>query len=953
MFPKLKQLFSPPNFQDEEKNRIANILNTIILTILPISLGLILFTTAVGVTHTPLVLLSAFLLLVIAYVFLKRSQLKAASIILITTMLMGVTSLLILGYGIHDEAVAILPIIIILASLLFTDFLFYLFSGLVILMTGCVTWLDYSGLIDTGFPPQQVLYDYVLLVGILVVTAVTIRVLSLNLKDSLNRAREIEGALRENEEIAHQFQQKLRALQAVNIQLQHIADLDELFEQAITLGHSKLGFERLGLILYDAEANLQRFTFGTNKFGDVYDERHIQVEPGENYSALINAKERWLFIEDADLWSGWEVVGKGWNGIAILWNGDEGIGWLASDNLLSKSPPPAYLPELQTMYADILGHLITRLRTEKALRENEASARMFQEQLQALHEVSIELAQINGLDDLFYQAIQKGRDRLRFERLGLLLFEPDSGMMYGTFGTDDKGNIVDERDFSYLLDENSSLYSLLSKQKRVNFIEDAVLYSRGNAVGRGWRATSVLWNGREGIGWLSTDNFLSGTPPHPNRLEILSLYGATLGNLITRLRANLALEQEEQEARTFQEKLQILHEVSLDLAGVDKLDELYQLVIEHGRARLDFDRLGLFLYDRDTKMLQGVWGTDPNGQLIDESHYKQDISDQEVGMMLDRKERLVLWEDVVLTDSEGPVGRGWNAMAVLWNGKEGVGILAADNLIKQEPVSPMQLEILTLYGATIGYLITLKQSEEALKAYAKELERSNQELQEFAYVSSHDLQEPLRKIQTFSDRLSTAYSTRLDVRGQDYLYRMQDAASRMQALIQDLLAFSRVNTQALPFGPVELNQILEEVLTDLEIRIEETGARLSVDELPVVQADRTQMHQLFQNLISNALKFHRPEVPPVIEISCQFLAAGEKQADHYQIVVKDNGIGFEDIYNERIFAVFQRLHGRSEFDGSGIGLAICRRIVERHGGQIEAQGRPNIGATFTIILPAS
>lgn len=238
-----------------------------------------------------------------------------------------------------------------------------------------------------------------------------------------------------------------------------------------------------------------------------------------------------------------------------------------------------------------------------------------------------------------------------------------------------------------------------------------------------------------------------------------------------------------------------------------------------------------------------------------------------------------------------------------------------------------------------------KIADRQLAAYTAELERSNRELQEFAYVASHDLQEPLRKIQTFGDRLEKRYYPLLDERGKDYLDRMQSAAARMQTLIVDLLAFSRVRTHGQPFSPVNLSQITRQVLQDLEIMMAETQAEITVADLPEIEADAMQMKQLFQNLLSNAIKFRRPGVPPKIDIH------GRIHNTWCQITVSDNGIGFDEKYNERIFLVFERLHGRDHYPGTGIGLAICRRIVERHGGSIHAHSQPGEGSTFTVELP--
>ncbi len=243
-----------------------------------------------------------------------------------------------------------------------------------------------------------------------------------------------------------------------------------------------------------------------------------------------------------------------------------------------------------------------------------------------------------------------------------------------------------------------------------------------------------------------------------------------------------------------------------------------------------------------------------------------------------------------------------------------------------------------------------KQVQHALERQAAELARSNGELEQFAYVASHDLQEPLRKILAFGDRLKTKCGDQLPEEGRDYLVRMQNAAVRMQTLIHDLLALSRVATQPHPFGPVDLQDIVKHVLSDFESRIERVQGRVEIGVLPAIIADRLQMAQLFQNLIGNALKFQRPGEPPVVKISSGYLSNPE-EALSCRIEVEDNGIGFEEKHVDRIFQVFQRLHGRGEYEGSGIGLSICRKIAERHGGFITASGTPGAGAKFTVVLP--
>src|SRR5574341_140403 len=255
--------------------------------------------------------------------------------------------------------------------------------------------------------------------------------------------------------------------------------------------------------------------------------------------------------------------------------------------------------------------------------------------------------------------------------------------------------------------------------------------------------------------------------------------------------------------------------------------------------------------------------------------------------------------------------------------------------------------------------ITARKQAESYQIERKALERSNKELEQFASVASHDLQEPLRKIQTFGDRLKTKNGDLLNDEGRNYLERMLGAADRAQTLINDLLSLSRVATQAQPFVRVDLNKVARSVVSDLEARIEETGGRVEVDDLPTIEADPSQMTQLLQNLVVNGLKFHQPDQKPRIKISSRVIenkrlpAMPGQPSNLYQILVKDNGIGFDEKYLDRIFQPFQRLHSSQEYEGTGIGLSVCRRIAERHGGEISAKSRPGHGIRPATSRPAA
>ena len=263
---------------------------------------------------------------------------------------------------------------------------------------------------------------------------------------------------------------------------------------------------------------------------------------------------------------------------------------------------------------------------------------------------------------------------------------------------------------------------------------------------------------------------------------------------------------------------------------------------------------------------------------------------------------------------------------------------------------------LVSHGTDVSGLILLaiedvterRRAERLLVVQHRELERSNAALNEFAFVASHDLQEPLRKIVSFGERLSTSAGPLLEGNARQYLDRMLDAATRMRALIADLLAYSQIRTNAAAFAPTSLAAIVREVVADLDTTISDTGGRIEVGTLPAIDADASQMRQLMQNLLSNALKFRRPDVAPVIRVGASISRDGI-----CTISVTDNGIGFKQEHDEKIFRMFERLHTRAQFQGSGMGLAICRKIVERHGGSIAGTSIVGQGTTFTVTLPVN
>jgi light-regulated signal transduction histidine kinase (bacteriophytochrome) len=237
-----------------------------------------------------------------------------------------------------------------------------------------------------------------------------------------------------------------------------------------------------------------------------------------------------------------------------------------------------------------------------------------------------------------------------------------------------------------------------------------------------------------------------------------------------------------------------------------------------------------------------------------------------------------------------------------------------------------------------------RRAEQLLAHYAGDLKRSNAQLEEFAYVASHDLQEPLRMVASFTQLLAKRYREKLDQDAHEFIDYAVDGATRMQQLIQDLLAYSRVGTRGRTFAPTDCNVIFDKAWANLFKAIEESGAQVSSSPLPTVPGDEVQLVQLFQNLLANALKF-RGEAPPVIRVSAQ------EDDGAWRFAVRDNGIGIASAHQERIFLIFQRLHRRSEYPGTGIGLAIAKKIVERHGGRLWVESEEGRGTTFFFTIP--
>jgi len=550
-------------------------------------------------------------------------------------------------------------------------------------------------------------------------------------------------------------------------------------------------------------------------------------------------------------------------------------------------------------------------RAIRTLRENEEVERRFAARLKALNEIGNELSKVDSLDELSRRAIELGRDRLGFERLGLwLVDEQDSNFVCGTWGVDENGNLRDERSARLPADGNPAIESVVLQHRSLAVLEDAELRdAKGKVVGKGTNVVAPLWDGEDVIGYLAVDNLLHGEPITERDQELLTVYAATLGHLCTRRRAELAL-------RASEERFRMLVETAFDGINICEADA------KTGKRRL------LFCNERFVEM---------SGYTRQELEEAADLEALTVSDVTPEQGR-----EISRAMEEGRPYRG-TASWIRPDGKENVYEFSAVALKRDDKYYLMGFD----RDITDRILTERQLAEyaEQLKSLNAELQRSNRDLADFTYTVSHDLQEPLRKIHSFGQFLVEDCGEHLPEVGREHLRHIQDAAVRMKEFIQHLLALARVGTHGADPEPVDPGRIVGVALETLSDRIRECCGEVTVqNDLPTVMADPVQLGQVFQNLIANALKFHDPERPPRIAISARV------EDDRAVFSVADNGIGIEERFLEKIFGIFQRLHARDKYEGAGVGLALCEKIVRRHGGIIWAESEPGEGSVFRFTL---
>jgi PAS domain S-box-containing protein len=669
--------------------------------------------------------------------------------------------------------------------------------------------------------------------------------------------------------------------------------LDDLYRRAVELPRERLGIARTGLWFVTDDGRHLRGTFGTDIDGHTTDERH-RSEPLPEHSLLaLERAERdgapWTAVEGPMRSYDGETmreVGFGWKVVAPIIAGGKRFAVFLNDSGLSARPLDAAQQDLLALYTNALGTIIHRRRAEEAQRQMATY-------LQTVLGMADELLACDTLEALERRAVELPRERLGLVRTALFVVQEDYALMVGTYGTDMNGQTTDEHTNRLPITENTRVAMARATRRGMHwFAEGGNLFAfdgTAHVVGEGWKVlTPLMWLGRQ-QGLFCNDAGATGAPLDPMRQDVLALYGSLVGNILNRKHAEDA--QIESEAR-----LRSITDNMLDMI-----------------ARIDHD--GTFYYLSPS--IVSVLGYQPDALL-----------GTSVMNLLHPEDRHWL-ADMDLSQPETAAQR-FSARTRHADGHY---------LWMETVANPLRDEA----GAPLGLILASRDVTERRRA-EEDLARSNAELQQLAYVASHDLQEPLRMVASYVQLLARRYQGKLDADADEFIHYAVDGATRMKSLINDLLAYSRVGTHGKPPVSVSAEAVLVRVLDTLQFALADAAATVTHDPLPTVMVDEGQLSQLLQNLIANAIKFHGTAAPQV-HISA-VATNGE-----WRFVVRDNGIGIAEKFRERIFAMFQRLHSHEEYAGTGIGLAVCKRIVERHGGRIWVESTPGEGSAFSFTLP--
>ncbi len=574
----------------------------------------------------------------------------------------------------------------------------------------------------------------------------------------------------------------------------------------------------------------------------------------------------------------------------------------------------------------------------------------FTHQLVALTEVTNQLSKANSFDDLCRDAVILGRSRLVFDRLGIWFEDLPNQQMVGSFGTDEQGELRDERSQRVPILTDHPSWRALHQRKIIHRAENFTLYNdKQEVVGYGSSISAALWDGDEVIGVISADNFLKRQPITEQQVELLGLYAVNLGHLCARVQMMETL-------RYYTERLKGVNRVVLAILEARSLQDIARVVFPHLRHFIPCDRVDIVTFDFERGHAQ---------MIAVESKEANDLPSKTFALGDFQLDQMLTVEAPFILEIRAPTGSVYldelakmgfesywgvplfvqaDLFGVLNLGTRRKGVFSVEHqTVVKEIITPLEIwfQQMELREELQQHSSELEQRVAERTAELKEV---NQELESFSYQVSHDLRAPLRAISGFSGLFMNKYGTGLDEKGQEYLSMIQTSAKRMETLINELLTFSRLSRQPLTKREFLLKDLVLEVWKNLMVEQPTRQVTFTVDDLPVCHADPILLRQVFVNLLGNALKFSRNRELARIHV-------GVKMAESGRVYwVEDNGAGFDMAYADQLFIAFRRLHSDMEFEGTGIGLAIVQRIIQRHGGQVWAEGIEGQGARFFFML---
>lgn len=590
-----------------------------------------------------------------------------------------------------------------------------------------------------------------------------------------------------------------------------------------------------------------------------------------------------------------------------------------------------------------------RVKAAKALQQSEKTARDFQEKLRQLHEISFELSQTDSIDDIYRKAIELGREKLGFDRIGIYGINILQNRVFGIFSTNPQGAIVDQSNIRYAIKDSLEVRNFLMQGKRVYFWNNTTLRYRRKVIGQGWYGMASLWDGEQQIGIMAIDNLIEQQAQRPFEEELLMLYGTVLGYLIT---------SKEHDIRNqgLIGRLQIMNGVEQAILLALSPQAIARAVIDHVSNLTGCEYINVMNIDYDKNQLEvlarsegyDLPNTLPLSKLSDSYYDTLKRGQPLVEDNLVNKSAYVANEEGllkmgILSYTILPMLLDDNLVGVFILGSKQVGKLD-EGIIEIAWEIAIQLSIAIQQARLREQIQAHTTNLEALVAErTQQLEDKANELEAFTYSVSHDLRSPLRAMHGFSEVLLEDFAEELPEDAQFYLNRIRHNATRLGNLIDDLLTLSRIGRRELNKRRIEPKKIIEEIFEELDDDKQIGNTKITIKDLPICEADPILLKQVWFNLITNAIKYSKKEAQPEVIID-----AYDDDDGHLIYRIKDNGVGFDMQYADNLFGVFQRLHSPDEFEGTGIGLATVYRIIDRHGWTIWADSKVGEGATFCL-----